>query len=295
MKSDIFTDIYTVVEMTPTNGIICTPREFGRAYGAESCGFSRPVLSGWIEFTNRGYVRTNPSALGWGGLIQIPNQFAIQQDVWVNGARVPGTLRYIPNVSGDAGSIIRIFGTDTNGNRIFDASGNLGLNLTVGTDTTQVFLTVDGLQFPVNGTTGYPTMVGGGTLSKVISTVATQIGQYEPGETRPQYTHYLVGQVPSSPTWRLYCKRKHILIPSTNPTAFVYPDNVRALEKAFLACTYADRGNFKEENEAWADARRILKAEYDSVVPPPEIYMSSDDFGASADAYARDGSWGVWG
>lgn len=274
LNSDVFTDIYSVLAVNSVSGYFSIPRGFGRAYGANQWGIAVPVASQWTPFTV-GMIRYSGQPFLGFGLQDIGNQYPIQQDVWVSGVRQPGTLRWTISNSADAGSVGRFFGTsDANGTRIYDpVDHNLGLNVTAANpsvDTTQVFYTVDGIQFPVDSV-GAATMIGGSTLSKVIATVATQIGSYEPGETRPQYQHYY-GQ--PNATWLLFCKRLFVFYKAM--TDWVYPANLDALEHAFEAQTYKDRHDAKEEAEQWKLGQKVLKEWYASQVPYPDTYLMSD-------------------
>lgn len=295
LNSDVFTDLYSVIKAT-TNaaGFISIPRAYGRAFGANQCGVPLPVLSQWQPFLTVGFGRFDPTSVALCDLQDIGNTYCTQTDVFVNQVRQPGTLRWTPANGADAGTVARFFGTDANSATIFDpVDHNLGLNVTAGIDTTQVFLTVDGIQFPTT-TAGAATMIGGSTLSKVIATVATQIGAYEYGETRPQYQHYYGGAgISGTPsTWWLYCKRQYVNYVA--PGDWVYPGNLDALEHAFDAMTYKDRGDAAKEAEQWQLAEKVLKQEYASTVPYPDMYLASDSGRLMYQKFPRgwwNGSW----
>lgn len=299
LNSDVFCDLFTVVQVTTATGYFSVPREFGRAYGSNQCDTPQPIFSQWMPFLQRGFGRFDPQSMHLWGLNDVGAHYPIQQDVWANGARQPGTLRLAINNASDAGQVVRFFGTDPNGVRIYDpVDGSLGLNVTTvspSVTTSQIFLTVDGVQFPVTAT-GDGVMTGGSTLSKVIFGTPTQISVYESGETRPMYQHYYggLGVGGNSSTWWLFLKRKHVFYRTNSPHDWVYPDNLDALEHAFNAMVFKDRQDAKAEDEQWELAKKVLKQEYAAKVPYPEIFAASDDGELMYPKFPRGWVGGRW-
>lgn len=285
LNSDVFADIFSILEVTSTTGYVTIPRSFGRAYGAIQDNCVQPILSQWTPFVGLGLARLNPAELTFGGVRDLGNHFCTQSEVWASGVQQPGTLRVIISNSADAGKAIRFSGTDTDGNRIFDAVGNEGFSIATfnpSADTDKTFVTVDGIQADAG-------FIGRWTLWKVISGTATQIGSYEPSETRPKYTRYQVN--PSQGTIFLICRRK--CVPYIALTDWIYPDNLDVFELTSMALTYRDRGDFKAEEEAYKTSKRYLKEVYASTVPYVEMHLTSDGFGASLRNFKRDGRWGI--
>lgn len=285
LNSDVFCDIYSILEVTTTTGFVTMPREYGRAYGAiQDCAI-QPILSQWTPFVDIGMARLDPGGLTFGGVRDLGNHFCTQSDVYSGGVQQPGILRFTISNVADAGKNIRFNGTTDGVTQVLDASGNRGFTVVTANptvDTGFVVQSVDGLQLD----TGF---VGRVTLSKVIGTTVTQIGTYDPGETRPQYTRYQVD--PQQGTVRLIAKRKHVDYIAL--TDWVFPDNLDVLEVCFEALTYRDRGNFKGEEDAYKLAKKYLKETYAATVPYVTMQMSSDGFGASLWRMKRDGRMGI--
>ncbi len=271
LNSEVFADLFTVVQVSTTTGYVTNPRQFGRAYGLIQGDLSMPIFSRWIEFIEYGIGRQDPNNMILAGLTDVGNHYCTQSEVWSAGVQQSGTLRVKIDNALDAPKVVRFDGTDSSDLQVIDTTGSRGSNLTLASpsaDTTQVFKELQGIQLPAN-------MLGRCTLWKVISGVETQIGVYEPGETRPRYTRYKIGK--TSDTLRLYCRRKHV--PYVAETDWVYPSNADAHEFGFLAQTYRDRGEFKTENEAWMQGKKVLKEEYAATVPYPRVMLTSEDFG----------------
>lgn len=273
MNSDVYTDLFSILEINTATGFFTMPRAYGRAYGIIQDCLPQPILSQWQPFINLGLARFDPNIMG-NGMRDLGNAFCTQSDVYANGAQQAGTLRVTISNVADAGKVIHFDGTSDGITRIFTA-GSAGVPLTTTNptqDTAVVFQSLDGIQAAANFL--YPW-----TVSKVISGTPTVIGSYEPGETRPQYTRYNV----SPGTVRVITRRKHVdLIALTD---WIYPSNQGALEMGFQALSYRDRGDFAKEDEAWEVAKKFLKEEYAATVPYPEMYMSSDGFGASLNRF----------
>lgn len=286
LNSDVYTDLFSVLKVTTSNGYFSIPPEWGRAYGIIQGDSVQPIGSQWSPFTELGMARFDPSSLGLGGATDLGQKFCTQTDVYVNGVEQPGTLRIFITNPADAGKIVRFSGTSDGITRIFDAAtGFEGINLTTvdsSADTTVVFQTVDGIQLSAP-------FLGRWVLFKVISGTPTVIGTYEPVETRPQYHRYYLN--PSDGDIFLICRRK--FIPYRAVTDWVRPANMMALEKGFIALTYGDRGDFKGEGEAFELAKKWLKEQYASELPYVTTMMTSDGFGANLNAWKRDGyRWG---
>lgn len=273
LKSDVYTDLFTVVETTTTTGHITIPRQFGRVYGVQEEKCAKPVFGQWLEFIEYGVGRQDPAEMCLDGLIDMGNHFVTQSDVWSNGQQVPGTLRIKITNSADAGKTVRFDGTSDGINRIFDSTGMLGESVTTvnpSVNSTKTYQTIDGIQTGL-GAAGF---VAPWTLWKVISGVETQIGSYEPGEARPRYVRYKTRL--TTQRIRLFCRRRHVLL--TSSTNWVYPDNMDAHEHGFNACMWRDKGDMKAEAEAWEAGKKVLKDEYYSITPTPRTFLTSEGY-----------------
>ena len=265
MKSDVFTDIFSVVEFASSSGYISSPRCFGRILGVQDADVNKPVVSQFAQWLPMGIGRQDPSAMTVDALIDMGTHYVTQADIVT-----AGTLRVKITSASDIGKVIRFNGKDGDNAEVLDGSGNVGSNLTAANpsaDTTQVFSNVEGIQAPV--------MVGRWTLWVVNGSTETQIGTYEPGETRPRYHRYMTRV--TSTAIRAYCQRRHVEM--TADTDWVWPDNINALEHGFNALSYRDKGNFKTEEECWEQGRKVLKDEFSRLITPIATMMTSDGFG----------------
>ncbi len=275
LGSEVYTDLFSVLRAVATTGYLTPPRGYGRVYGAQQDENLAPGIYGqWTEFVEAGIARQDPATMRLTGLVDMGNKFVTQHEVWNADVESEGTLRVKIANPVDSAKAIRFYGTFTDTDLVerdvLDVAGVPGLNLTTvnpSADTSQLFKKVTGIQAPV--------MVGRWTLWKVVSGVETQIGAYEPGETRPRYFRYKTGAIGS--TFHLYCKRQFVTY--VNDTDWIYPDNVNAYEHAFAALDYRDRSDHKAEAERWKLGKDVLKEFYANAVPPIRQFMTSDGFG----------------
>lgn len=270
LESDVYTDIFSIVEFDSSTGSITIPRCYGRAIGVQDDDLNKPIVNQQVEWFECGIGRQDPSRMTLDGLIDQGSHFCTQSDVLVDDVEQTGTLRVKVNDVADRTKTWRFDGKDGSGNRVFSATGSLGVGLTLAAasgDTTQLFKEVQGIQAPVT--------VAFWTLWKVISGVETQIGRYEPGETRPRYVRYRT-RVTDRPI-RVFCYRKYV--PLVSETDWVHPDNVNANEYGFMALGYRDRGDYKAEKESWELGKEVLKEQYARLKVGARTYVTSDDFG----------------
>ncbi len=286
LDSDVYTDIFSIVEFNTSPGYITIPRCFGRAIGVQDDGLNKPIVNQQLAWIEHGIGRQDPNNMTLDGLRDLGSHFCTWFDVRDSaGVEQSGTLRVKLESATDAAKTIRFNGTfiDTDGyeKQVLDAAGNIGLNLTTvspSADTTQFFKRVEGIQAPA-------TMVGRWSLWKVISGVETLLGIYEPGETRPRYVRYET-RVTDQPIC-VFCYRKYV--PLVAETDWVFPSNMNATEYGFQALGYRDRGDFKTEEETWQQAKKVLKEQYARLSVGARTYFTSDDFGGLP--HGR-GTWG---
>lgn len=261
MKSDVFTDIFSVVEFASSTGYVTPPRCFGRIVGVQDADVNKPIVSKFVQWIAMGIGKQDPSAMSLDGLLDVGSDYVTQADIVT-----AGTLTITISSASDVGKVIRLNGKDSTGAEIVDASGNIGLNVTTvnpSVTTSQVFKVIEGIQAPL--------MVGRWTLWAG----STLLGTYEPGETRPRYHRYMTRV--TSQAIRAYCQRQHVEFVAD--TDWVYPDNLDALEHGFNALTYRDKGNFKTEEECWEQGKKVLKDAYARLRTPVTTMMTSDGFG----------------
>lgn len=147
---------------------------------------------------------------------------------------VTGTLR-IKTHPDDNDKTIRLFGLNQNNEIIYDDDGVEGVAYTTQApyvDTTEQFSQVLGIQSCPDPTL---LMEKSWTLH-VNDGNDTKIGSYYPGENRPMYRRYKVGQ--HDKRIRMICQRRFILM--RNESDWVIPGNISALREGFWALNYLD-------------------------------------------------------
>jgi hypothetical protein len=170
-----------------------------------------------------------------------------------------GTLRFLLNAADvDATKNIRIYGLDADGNVITDTNGVEGVNVTMSAVTINSSHTFSKVTNIVKPTTKYPVIA-----QVVVATVPTQIAEWEPLETIPQFRRYKVGEIEADEAHpfviETLCKRRFIA--AEQETDFVIPGNLQALKMAVLALKYEDENDLKAANDYWGMAYGILNGE----------------------------------
>ena len=170
-----------------------------------------------------------------------------------------GTLRFLIHADDTVGArSIRVYGLDANGDVITDTNGVEGVNIEMSATTinsSHVFSKVTNVIKPA---TKYPVIA-----QVVVATVPTQIAQWEPLETAPQFRRYKVGEIEADEEHpfviETLCKRR--FIPAEQETDFVIPGNLQALKMSILALKYEDENDLKAANDYWGMAYGILNGE----------------------------------
>lgn len=165
-------------------------------------------------------------------------------------------IRIVSDVAEAASTNITLFGTDTTGAPVYTGT-NLGTTLDCSTSpntTTQQFLTLS--RVLKDETRGRIKVYA----VDVVTSVATLIAIYDPGETTPCYRRYAVtGSVTETRTFTALCKRAYVACVSGNDE--VFPDNVNALTSALRSLTYRNQDDLQNAAIYEADAVKVLNDE----------------------------------
>lgn len=170
-----------------------------------------------------------------------------------------GTLRFILNAADvDATKNIRVYGLDSDGDVITDTNGVEGVNVTMSAATINSSHTFSKVTNVVKPATKYPVIA-----QVVVATVPTQIAEWEPSVTIPQFRRYKVGEIDEDTEYptviETLCKRRFVA--AEQETDLVIPGNLAALKMAVLALKYEDENDLKAANDYWAMAYGILNDE----------------------------------
>lgn len=242
-------------------GYITLPRRMNSVIGVDINGWPQAVFSQFHEYMEMGFGQVKAKSAGCGPLIDMGDGYCTQKDIADYGEF--GTLKIVITNPADAGKNIRIFGKDLFGNPIYDASGVLGANIVTAyptsASTSQVFKDIS-TDKANSGIVCLTPMLGYWKLYTTIAGVDIQIGQYEPGESIPNYHRYKTG------TWDvtipIACQCRLRAIKCVNPTDPVVPGNINAICYAMQAITDQQSRNYKQAQEAWASCFQCLNEEH---------------------------------
>jgi hypothetical protein len=203
--------------------------------------------------------------------------------------KAPVKLIAKPEKVSDNNKTVRVFGWDTNGNRIY---------------STESGVTVDGFLVPlvfgfpaVNGsapaigridrvqkteTNGYVELVAVNPLSTTEELY--RLGYYQPREVDPSYRRLRVNAPTGTRHVRIAYKKKDTEIQSLND--WINLDNREALLLAVKAVKFREANNFEQARAAETEAARLLSEEAESRKPatslsaPQVIRTDESDCGA---------------
>lgn len=235
------------VTIPASDGFFTLPRWYQSVLVLRYQRAPRPIFSQFYEFSESGPGELQDTDSFCGVLVDMGDGYATQSDI-----TTAGTLRVTVGGAGDAAKVLRLYGTDAYGNVIYDSSGNQGINITTvnpSTDTTQVFATVTGIQAPANMTLPW-------TLSVVNSGTPTQLGSYYPGETRPCYKRYRVGQTDEAA--HTICRRR--FVPLVAETDWVI-GSLRAYRYGLKGLAFEKAGQIAEAKACFTEAFGFLNEE----------------------------------
>lgn len=236
------------VTIPATDGYFTLPRWYQSVLSMRYKRVPRPIFTQFYEFSESGPGELRDTEQFYGVMMDLGDGFVTQSDI-----TTAGTLRVTVGGAADASKTIRLYGEDASGNVIYDSSGNQGINITTvnpSADTTQVFSTVTGIQ-------AASTMTLPWTLSVVNSGTPTQIGAYYPGETRPIYKRYKVGQTDEA--IHTICRRRFIQLVAE--TDWVIPGNLSALRYGLKMLAFEKAGQIAEADACFNRAMGFLNDE----------------------------------
>lgn len=278
----------------PTSiGYVTLPYELLSIMGVSMGNAPVPVFGNQHEFLISGPGHIDETKPAVGILDFINDGFATRIDP------VPySTLQIVLDLAIDIGKTFRIYGQGST-RTVYDVFGE-GMNIvTTGLTTSEgtAFLSVTGIEVPVN-TAGASTMIGGWTLNGVDpSGTVTQLGYYYPNETRPAYARYKTGtfntQSPAQANLviRTLCQRR--FIPVYKETDWVIPGSIGALKAAMQAVQCEDANNYAQAAPLWETAYGILNNEVHSgrgaARPELSLPQSQFDTGGSVWGYSFGG------
>lgn len=248
-----------------SDGYITLPREFLAILGAQVDDSPVLTYTQFHEYIVTGYGQIDETQGFDGVLTDMGDGYCVQTDISADC-----TLRVKINSSQDVGSIVRLFGKDEDGETIYDDDGIEGIELTLASPsatTTQQFSVITGIQADA--------LVGRWTLWEVISGAETQIGSYQPGETRPMYRRYKTGV--STNAIRALCRRR--FVPLTEESDWVIPGNLGALRQAIDAIHKEEVDADSDADAMWARAYRLLNEEAKAVSGGNQPQIVLDPFG----------------
>ena len=209
-----------------------------------------------VSFTrDYNYSVFGPGALrdithGLGFLIDVGDHYVTSVD-HIEGQQ----LRFILSNPDDAGMKVRIFGTDTNDDILYDADGYQGVDFVLNSATT-TFST------PLNTFVGFQKCQTAGTVEVQSwdGVNATTLQVYQPWETRPRYKRYRTGEYNNGTP--IGCLTRLKYTPVYAETDFVIPGNISALEHALQAIDCQHARNYNEAAAAWNICYNILNQEF---------------------------------
>lgn len=291
--------VHTIFPTAPL-GYITLPYELLSVMGISMGGLPTPVFGNQHEFIISGPGHIDETKPATGILDFINDGFATRIDP------LPfSTLRIVLDLAIDIGKAFRFYGK-SNGRTIYDVFGE-GMNIvTTGLTTNEgtTFDRVDGIEIPVDATTGASTMIGGWTLYGVDPDgLATFLSYYYPNETKPAYARYKTG------TWnitddesnnncqaiRLLCQRR--FIPVFKETDWVIPGNIGALKASMQAVQQEDAANYDSAAPLWQVAEGILNNEVHSGrgAAKPEMSLPQAQFNGDGGFWGNNLGWGGYG
>lgn len=247
----------SIVQVTfdSSSGYITLPRGYLAVLGAQFQEVPVPTFTQFAQYIEGGYGQLDATAGQLGALYDEGDGFCTQADI-----TTAGTLRIKINDANDAGLTVRIFGEDADGEEIFE-DGVRGVLVTLvspSVDTTQVFSKVTGIEAD--------SLADRWTLWVVVSAVESQLGSYQPGETKPVYRRYKTGTVESSTdpqAIRVICQRR--FIPVSEESDWVIPGLIGAIKLGIRAQMKEDADEDESADRLWQRAMMLLNAQAKSL------------------------------
>lgn len=239
-------------------GILALPRECLSLVGINFQGSPNVVYNQVHQYQELGIGYMEPSQYSMRGVIDWgdghPTAIPIS-----SVSSTAGKLRFTIENAADAGKTVRLFGTSDTAmkERIYTA-GALGEILTTVSpynDTVQSYTDVTGIQIQ-SGFVGYS------QLSYIASDgTVTQLGEFEPGDTRPSFRWYVTGV--SDSQVQTLCRKRFITL--VNETDWVSPANIGAIKVGFQALTQEDAMQKEASLTLWAEGKAMLEKQLQSL------------------------------
>lgn len=240
------------------HGILALPRECLSLVGVNFSGSPASIYNQVHQFQELGIGYMDPDEYSMRGIVD-----------WGDGhpTAIPisslsdtaGKLRFTIDSASDAGKTVRIFGTsDTDKKDRIYTNGVLGEVLTTVSpynDTVQSYTDVTGIQIQ-SGFVGYSRL----SFIAADGTV-TQLGEYEPGDTRPSFRWYVTGA--SNSQVQTLCRKR--FIPYVNETDWVDPANLGAIKCGFQALAQEDAVQQEQADILWGRGRAMLEKQLQSL------------------------------
>lgn len=250
INSGAWKNMFGQVDFQTADGYITLPRRWESIIGVTRVNYPTGVYPRMIEFMTSGPGYFDDTTEDIKDIIDQGD--ACTQIVQTD----PGFPQFTIADATDAGAVVRVYGYDTNGDEVFDSSGNAGLELTLVNPTVTGGVEMTVTQVVKEATAGYV------TFNVVVSGTPVELSVYEPSETNPIYRRYKTGTLTSrgdgKPWFRCLCKRR--FVPVVAETDLVWPDNLGALKHALIAVRLEDQGAYEEAaaDQRWAKCYEIL-------------------------------------
>lgn len=244
------------VALTGYDGQVTLPRQCESMLWFRNHQFPRVIRSRWFEWMQWGIgYRDKDCNNTYESLDQGTGYCTFRDSQSATQYRIKALA------SEDATISVTLQGTDTNNRRIYttdpDATAPINgetVTLVAGTaDTTQTFQTFTG--FVKDVTRGY---VEVWTINSDGSD-GIMVGQYEPGETVPDYHRYKVGKLNGHEDFHALCKLQYM--PLSSEEDLVIPGNIGALKNGLIALYLEGHTEPDSGDKYWAKAFLILNSD----------------------------------
>lgn len=240
-------------------GILALPRECLSLVGINFGGSPNAIYNQVHQFQELGIGYMDPDQYSTRGVVDWGDGHPTSIPISSVSGGVAGKLRFTIESGLDAGKTVRLYGTsDTAMKERIYTSGVLGEALTTVSpfnDTVQSYTDITGIQIQ-SGFVGYA------QLSYISAGgVVTQLGEFEPGDTRPNFRWYVTGV--SNSRVQTLCRKRYL--PVVNETDWIEPANIGAIKAGFQALAQ-ERATQQEEAEGfWGRGRLMLEKQLQSL------------------------------
>jgi hypothetical protein len=235
-----------------TSGYITLPPHYESIIGVTINKVPVPVFSEFHQFVECGPGTLDATHPTKAFLTFAGDGFPSVVDM-TEGEQLKFTLANV----GDLGKSIRVSFLQTDNTPYFDATGAEGYAITFGSTTATVSVAANkflGIQKPVM--LGKMNVYSSGTTDTLLST-------YLPSETRPHYSRYFIGQVPTDQPIGCLCKLRYY--PLISDTDWCVPGNMNALEFGLQAVDAQHTRNYDDMQKSWAACFQVLNEEHRSL------------------------------